>query len=59
MAPVDYICDDCGVVVEAENGSDPACAACGKSMRKVWKTAPGIRFKGQGFYVNDYRRKSK
>lgn len=52
MPLADYKCDTCGAVIESENGNAPQC--CGGTMRKVW-AVPGIKFKGSGFYVNDYK----
>lgn len=55
MNLVDYTCDSCGTVREGKNGDVPRCPSCGELMRKSWTSAPGIQFKGSGFYVNDYK----
>ena len=55
MNLVDYKCDSCGTAQEGENGDVPRCPSCGELMRKSWTSAPGIQFKGAGFYVNDYK----
>jgi len=56
-----YECADCGHAFEAfQKMSDnplTECETCGGTLRK--RVFPvGIVFKGSGFYVNDYARKS-
>ena len=65
MPCYDYRCEKCGEVVEIHKRiGDPHpafhCAfngqpACGGPLEQVIH-APAIRFKGPGFYVNDYGR---
>ena len=62
MPTYEYRCKACGHELEVVQGfSDDAlttCPACGtEQLRKVF-AAPGISFKGSGFYKNDSRGKS-
>jgi putative FmdB family regulatory protein len=61
MPLYEYQCDACGVVFERiQKFSDPpveACPTCGGAVRKL-VSAPGFQFKGSGWYVTDYARKS-
>jgi len=58
----EYQCESCEHIFEVQQKfSDPlvdACVKCGKSVRKVI-SAPGIMFKGSGWYVTDYSNKLK
>ena len=56
----EYQCDHCGRFELIHKFSDPtllACPTCGGEVQKLL-SAPAIQFKGSGFYVNDYARKS-
>ena len=61
MPLYEYQCDACGVVFERiQKFSDPpveTCPTCGGAVRKL-VSAPGFQFKGSGWYVTDYARKS-
>ena len=62
MPTYDYRCKACGQELEVfQSFSDDAlttCEACGGELRKLFG-APGIAFKGSGFYKNDSRGGSK
>ena len=58
MPTYDYRCKACGDELEVFQSfsDDPltTCATCGGELRKLFG-APGIAFKGSGFYKNDSR----
>lgn len=62
MPIYEYLCETCDHKFEVQQKfSDPlvdACTKCGKSVRKLI-SAPGIIFKGTGWYVTDYSNKLK
>ena len=62
MPIYEYQCESCEHIFETQQKfSDPpveACVKCGKSVRKLI-SAPGIMFKGTGWYVTDYSNKLK
>ena len=62
MPIYEYACDTCGHQFEVQQKfSDPLveeCLECGKPVRKLI-SAPGIMFKGTGWYVTDYSNKLK
>ena len=62
MPIYEYQCESCEHLFEVQQKfSDPlveACAKCGKSVRKLI-SAPGLMFKGTGWYVTDYSNKLK
>jgi len=58
----EYRCEKCGARVEKiQKFSDPPLATCEKCGGKLTRllSAPAIQFKGSGWYVTDYARKSK
>jgi putative FmdB family regulatory protein len=61
MPLYEYCCTDCNKsleVIQKFSDPDPAdCSECGGRLERVL-SAPAIRFKGSGWYVNDYARKS-
>ena len=61
MPLYEYRCKKCGRKVEKiRKFSDPPltiCENCGGKLERLL-SSPAIRFKGSGFYVNDYARKS-
>lgn len=61
MPLYEYRCLDCDRSLEViQKFSDPDlvdCSECGGTLEKVL-SAPAIRFKGSGWYVNDYAQKS-
>jgi putative FmdB family regulatory protein len=60
MPLYEYRCNECESNVEViQKFSDPdlaECSECGGSLERL-VSAPAIRFKGSGWYVNDYARK--
>lgn len=66
MPLFDYKCRVCGHVQEELVGSildiyEPIidCNICGGLIKRIISGSAGIRFKGSGFYVNDYGSESK
>lgn len=61
MPLYEYQCETCQKVTERiQKFSDPpldACPACGGAVRKLL-SSPAIQFKGSGWYITDYARKS-
>ena len=61
MPLYEYECKKCGRRVEKiVKFSDPpltTCESCGGKLKRLL-SSPAIRFKGSGFYVNDYAKKS-
>lgn len=61
MPLYEYECTKCGRRVEKiVKYSDPPlviCESCGGKVKRLL-SSPAIRFKGSGFYVNDYAAKS-
>jgi putative FmdB family regulatory protein len=56
----EYECQKDGVFERIQKFSDPpleACPTCGGPIEKL-ASAPAIQFKGTGWYVTDYARKS-
>ena len=62
MPLYEYKCTECGAVVESiQKVSDAplkVCSQCGGPLRKL-VSSPAIKFKGSGFYINDYARKDQ
>lgn len=57
-----YKCEKCSCEFELrksynEDSDHVTCPECGKKARRVF-CAPGIIFKGSGFYVTDYKSNS-
>jgi putative FmdB family regulatory protein len=61
MPLYEYQCDSCGAVFERiRKFSDPpveVCPTCGGSVKKL-VSSPAFQFKGSGWYVTDYAKKS-
>ncbi len=61
MPLYEYQCADCGKVLEVIQrfSEDPLaeCPECGGRLEKLL-SAPAIQFKGSGWYITDYARKS-
>lgn len=61
MPLYEYQCQNCGEIVEViQRFSDLApasCGACGGQLVRLM-SAPAIQFKGTGWYITDYARKS-
>ena len=63
MPLYEYACEACGKRFERiQKFSDPpvdVCPNCGSGPVKKLISAPGFQFKGSGWYVTDYARKSE
>ena len=60
MPLYEYQCARCGRFEIIRKFSDPpllACPTCGGEIQKLF-SAPAIQFKGTGWYITDYARKS-
>ncbi len=61
MPLYEFQCETCQKVTERiQKFSDPpmeACPACGGPVKKL-VSSPAIQFKGTGWYITDYARKS-
>ena len=61
MPLYEYQCESCeGRFEKIQKWSDPpieTCPKCGGKVRKL-PSSPAIQFKGSGFYINDYPKKS-
>jgi len=62
MPLYEYECESCGKRFEKiQKFSDPpadVCAHCGKGPVRKLLSSPAIQFKGSGFYITDYAKKS-
>ena len=62
MPLYEYECEACGQRFERiQKFSDPnpdACPNCGKGPIRKMPSSPAIQFKGSGFYITDYAKKS-
>jgi putative FmdB family regulatory protein len=62
MPLYEYQCEACGKRFEKiQKFSDPlidVCAVCGKGPVHKLLSSPAIQFKGSGFYITDYPKKS-
>lgn len=61
MPIYEYQCRSCGKLTEVmQRVDDPpltTCSECGQPLKKLI-SAPAFQFKGSGWYVTDYARKS-
>ena len=60
MPLYEYQCDRCGrfeIIRKFSDAPLSACPKCGDGVEKLL-SAPAIRFKGTGWYITDYARKS-
>jgi len=62
MPLYEYLCDACGARFELiRKFSDPpleACPTCGGGPVQKLVSSPAFQFKGSGWYITDYARKS-
>jgi putative FmdB family regulatory protein len=62
MPIYEYACPKCGHVFDViQKATDPpvtTCPECGKEGVEKRLSSPAIQFKGSGFYITDYTRKS-
>ena len=60
MPIYEYKCRDCGAHIEKRQSvsEEPLklCENCGGTLEKQWSLS-GIKFKGEGWYINDYAAK--
>jgi putative FmdB family regulatory protein len=62
MPLYEYECDACGgrfEVIQKFSEVSASCRTCGKGPVRRLQSAPGIQFKGTGWYVTDYAQKGK
>ena len=60
MPLYEYQCETCGRFEKIVKFSDPpleACPTCGGKIQKLF-SSPAIQFKGSGFYITDYAKKT-
>ena len=61
MPLYEYQCDSCGhrfeVIQKFSDALVDTCPKCGSKVHKLM-SSPAIQFKGSGFYITDYARKS-
>ena len=60
MPLYEYQCGRCGrfeVIRKFSDAPLTACPTCGQDVQKLF-SAPAIQFKGTGWYITDYARKS-
>ncbi|MEO0136538.1 MAG: FmdB family zinc ribbon protein [candidate division WOR-3 bacterium] len=62
MPTYEYECNNCRYLFEVFQGiNDPQieqCPKCGGSVRRLISGGAGLIFKGSGFYITDYKKKS-
>ena len=62
MPTYDYICTDCNYKFEhfQSMNDEPIriCPNCGQTVRRLISGGTGLIFKGSGYYLTDYKRKS-
>jgi len=63
MPTYEYICEECGNEFEEFQRitADPiaVCPACGGHVHRKISAGGGLVFKGNGFYITDYKNKKK
>ena len=62
MPLYEYQCDACGgrfEIIQKFSEVSETCRTCGKGPVHRLQSAPGIQFKGTGWYVTDYAQKGK
>ncbi len=63
MPTYDYKCTECGYQFEhfQAMSDEPIrnCPSCSESVRRLISGGTGLIFKGSGYYLTDYKRKSK
>jgi putative FmdB family regulatory protein len=62
MPLYEYQCDACGerfeVIQKFSDGNVEQCRKCGKGPVQRLLSSPAIQFKGSGWYITDYAKKS-
>jgi len=63
MPTYEYQCHSCGYYFEEfqsiHDKPIEACPKCGGKVKRLLSSGYGFIFKGSGFYVTDYKRKSE
>lgn len=62
MPIYEYRCKKCGYVFEVlQKMSDPTpfCPSCRGEVERLLSTGVGLVFKGSGFYITDYAKRSE
>lgn len=63
MPIFNFKCTKCGKEVEIlvlpQEKEPTECPYCGGELEKVYRGSVGLSFKGSGFYITDYVKKSK
>jgi putative FmdB family regulatory protein len=62
MPLYEYACDACGgrfEIIQKFSEVSEQCRTCGKGPVHRLQSAPGIQFKGTGWYVTDYAQKGR
>jgi putative FmdB family regulatory protein len=62
MPLYEYSCDACGgrfEIIQKFSEVSEQCRTCGKGPVHRLQSAPGIQFKGTGWYVTDYAQKGR
>ena len=61
MPTYEYECEQCGQVFEyfqsLTESPKTTCEVCGGRLRKLVSPGAGLIFKGNGFYITDYKKK--
>ena len=62
MPTYEYECEKCGKIFDyfQSFSEEPkkTCEECGGKLRKLMSAGTGLIFKGNGFYITDYKNKS-
>ncbi len=62
MPTYEYVCTKCGYTFELFQSikSKPTvkCPKCGEKSERIISGGAGLIFKGSGFYITDYKKKS-
>ena len=62
MPLYEYECDACGhrfeIIQKFSDAPAEACTSCGSGPVRKLLSSPAIQFKGSGWYITDYARKS-
>lgn len=61
MPTYEYECEQCGQIFEyfqaLTDSPKTTCEICGGYLRKLLSPGAGLIFKGNGFYITDYKKK--
>ncbi len=62
MPTYEYECTKCGEIFEyfqsVQEKPKTKCELCGGKLKKLVSAGAGLVFKGSGFYITDYKKKS-